>query len=170
MKSKSHLTGRSVDPNIRRASPEDFPAIFELLQQLWPNLSLDRTKMADAVAVGAKTQNQFHFCRVVDQRIVGFATLAVVYSLWQQAAIGYIGELVVNEADRGQGHGKALLDFLRDFAADRGCSRLELDSGFARTDAHAMYEHYGMTKRAFVFSRELVPTKQLPSSSATREQ
>jgi GNAT superfamily N-acetyltransferase len=77
------------------------------------------------------------------------------HSLWQQASIGYVGELVVNEADRGRGHGKALLDHLTCIAASRGCSLLELDSGFHRTEAHAMYEHYGMTKRGFIFSKVL---------------
>jgi GNAT superfamily N-acetyltransferase len=139
----------------RPAAPSDFPSIFPLLQQLWTDAQLDPAKLAEAFAAPASAPHQFQVCRVVNERVVGFATLSLRHSLWQQASIGYVGELVVNEDDRGQGHGKALLDHLSGIAASRGCSLLELDSGFHRTEAHAVYEHCGMTKRGFLFSKVL---------------
>lgn len=142
-------------PIIRPAAPTDFEAILELLKQLWPDQRLDLAKMNVALGTQLTTANHFAFCCELNGTVVGFCTLSIRHSLWQQAGIGYVGELIVHEADRGHGHGKALLDFLADFAAARGCSRLDLDSGFHRTDSHAIYEHCGLIKRAFVFSRPL---------------
>lgn len=143
-------------PDIRPAASTDFAAILELLKQLWPDQSFDLEKMSVAVGSQLKTPNHFTFCCEMSGRIVGFATMSIRHSLWQQAGIGYVGELIVHESDRGQGHGKALLDVLAEFAAARGCTRLELDSGFHRADSHAIYEHCGLIKRAFVFSRPLI--------------
>jgi GNAT superfamily N-acetyltransferase len=140
---------------IRPATADDFPRIFPLLQQLWPNLALDPVTTGQALATALTTPNHFHFCAEESGRVVGFATLSVRHSLWQQAGIGYVGELVVDAAHRCRGIGTALLAFLADFAVARGSRRLELDSGFHRTDAHRMYERCGMQRRAFVFSRVL---------------
>ena len=50
-----------------------------------------------------------------------------------------------------------MLAWLRQFARDRGCTRLHLDSGLQRTDAHRFYEREGMRKSAFHFFEPLPP-------------
>lgn len=55
----------------------------------------------------------------------------------------WVEDLAVSPAHRSQGVGKALLDTARAWAAERGASHLELDSGVARADAHRFYEREG---------------------------
>ncbi|KAF1692155.1 GNAT family N-acetyltransferase [Pseudoxanthomonas koreensis] len=51
----------------------------------------------------------------------------------------YVDDLVTDATTRSSGHGKALLDWLKDQARALGCASLQLDSGTQRTDAHAFY-------------------------------
>jgi GNAT superfamily N-acetyltransferase len=52
----------------------------------------------------------------------------------------WVEDLAVDPERRSQGIGKALLDAARSWAAERGATHLELDSGSARADAHRFYE------------------------------
>lgn len=55
----------------------------------------------------------------------------------------WVEDLAVAPARRSSGVGKALLDAARAWAAARGATHLELDSGLARSDAHRFYEREG---------------------------
>ena len=63
----------------------------------------------------------------------------------------YVDDLVTDAGVRGRGHGKALLDWLKDEARRQGCARLMLDSGTHRKDAHAFYLREGLRIEAFHF-------------------
>ena len=52
---------------------------------------------------------------------------------------------------RSAGVGARLLGRAREWAAARGASHLELDSGEARTDAHRFYEREGANVRSISF-------------------
>jgi GNAT superfamily N-acetyltransferase len=52
----------------------------------------------------------------------------------------WIEDLAVHPDHRSRGIGKALLDAAKDWARARGATHLELDSSFARQDAHRFYE------------------------------
>ena len=55
----------------------------------------------------------------------------------------WVEDLAVDPARRSAGLGKALLAAAKAWARERGATHLELDSGFARTDAHRFYEREG---------------------------
>src|SRR5690606_38511895 len=63
----------------------------------------------------------------------------------------YVDDLVTDEASRGRGYGKAMLDWLKAEAQRLGCERLQLDSGTQRQDAHAFYLRERMRIEAFHF-------------------
>jgi GNAT superfamily N-acetyltransferase len=63
----------------------------------------------------------------------------------------WIEDLAVHPDHRSAGHGKALLDAAKDWARERGASRLALDSGEARTDAHRFYEREQPAYRSIQF-------------------
>jgi len=56
-----------------------------------------------------------------------------------------IGGLVVEDAFRGQGIGRLLVDAAESWARQRGYSRLTLRSSVVRTEAHQFYERLGFT-------------------------
>jgi GNAT superfamily N-acetyltransferase len=52
----------------------------------------------------------------------------------------WVEDLAVGPSHRSRGIGRLLLDTAKRWAADRGATHLELDTGFARTDAQRFYE------------------------------
>lgn len=67
----------------------------------------------------------------------------------------YVDDLVTASAHRSQGHGKALLDWLKHYARDNNCGRLHLDSGFQRVDAHRFYDREGIERLGIHFGSEI---------------
>lgn len=54
-----------------------------------------------------------------------------------------IGGIVVDEAMRGRGVGRALMLCAEAWAHEHGFDRVKLSSGAQRTEAHGFYEHLG---------------------------
>lgn len=67
----------------------------------------------------------------------------------------YVDDLVTAAAQRSQGHGAALLRWLREHARKHQCRQLHLDSGMQRVDAHRFYAREGMTKAGYHFVQQL---------------
>ena len=63
----------------------------------------------------------------------------------------YVDDLVTDDTVRSRGYGKAMLDWLKAEARRLGCTRLQLDSGTWRKDAHAFYLREGLRIEAFHF-------------------
>jgi len=78
--------------------------------------------------------------RVLPSALHGFTDTTIT------AAMALDAELV---ATRSRGYGKAMLDWLKAEASRAGCSRLQLDSGTHRRDAHAFYLREGLRIEAF---------------------
>ena len=76
------------------------------------------------------------------------------WRVMEMLAVGrhiYVDDLVTDEASRGRGYGKAMLDWLKAEAERLGCERLQLDSGTHRKDAHAFYLRERMRIESFHF-------------------
>ena len=63
----------------------------------------------------------------------------------------YVDDLVTDAAARSRGLGATLLDWLKAEARRLGCTRLQLDSGTQRKDAHAFYLREGLRIESFHF-------------------
>jgi len=138
---------------IRPTKPEDFDSIVPLLRQLWPDRTLDLKAARDIFNRGLASDSRAYFCACRDDTIIGTCTIAIRDCLWLQRDVGYICDLVVDQAHRGSGIGTALVDKAVEFATQRNCRQVELDSGFHRPAAHQFYEKRGFEKRAFLFSK-----------------
>jgi glucosamine-phosphate N-acetyltransferase len=138
---------------IRPTKPEDFDSIVPLLKQLWPADPLDLKAARDIFDRGLASDKRAYFCACHGDKIIGFCTVIIRDCLWLQGNVGYICDLVVDQDYRGSGVGTALVERAVEFARQRDCRRVELDSGFHRTAAHQFYEKRGFEKRAFLFSK-----------------
>jgi GNAT superfamily N-acetyltransferase len=124
---------------MRPATPDDLPAIRELVGQLgYP---------VDAVALAER----FKACSGSDHavlvahdgaRVVGYVHVARKTDL-VYPAFAEVMSLCVDEAARGQGIGKALLQPAEDWARDNHLAGLTLGSRDIRKDAHRFYEREG---------------------------
>jgi ribosomal protein S18 acetylase RimI-like enzyme len=89
--------------------------------------------------------------------IVGCLTWHIMRVLHRPAPVGRITMLVVAEAQRGQGIGKALVLAAEARLAARGCGLVEVTSNMKRGPAHAFYERLGYERTSYRFARALQP-------------
>ena len=124
---------------IRDARPDDAGAIAALLHQLgYPT---------DAAAVGRRLERLGDDRLVVAERdgfVTGLAQLHVSPSLEYDRPAGKLAALVVDEAHRGQGVGRALVAAIEAEARARGCELLYVTTAERRSDAHEFYERLGL--------------------------
>ncbi len=64
----------------------------------------------------------------------------------------YIDDLVTAASTRSKGYGKALLEYIKSYGAERGCEQLHLDSGVQRHAAHRFYEREGLLAASLHFA------------------
>ncbi len=140
---------------IRPVSTEDFNGIYPLLQQLWPDKVIDRAQMHIVLERGVSSDTDTLLCATADGAMIGFCAYAIVNNLWQEGRISYVYAMVVDEAYRGQGIGKQLIEAALDSSRKQGLQRMELDSAFHRLQAHKFYETLGFEKRGYLFSYPL---------------
>jgi GNAT superfamily N-acetyltransferase len=67
----------------------------------------------------------------------------------------WVEDLAVDPSRRSRGIGKALLDAAKAWAAERGATHLELDTGIARGDAQRFYEREAPIAKGISYSWSL---------------
>jgi glucosamine-phosphate N-acetyltransferase len=145
----------NINVKVRKVSVEDFNDILLLLHQLWPDKELHEKLLSKAFLDALKSGNNEYFCSEADGKIVGFCSLTIMSTLWQEGYIGYINEMIVDQNFRGQGIGTYLLTTVIEVAKKKDCRAIELASAFHRNEAHGFYEGIGFTKGAYNFTKIL---------------
>ncbi|MDR1356771.1 MAG: GNAT family N-acetyltransferase [Tannerellaceae bacterium] len=140
---------------IRRLTIEDLNGLIKLLEQLWPDKSIDTDAVGGVIEKGLKNVYQVYICATDNEKLIGYCSLTIKNSLWMSANLGNIEELVVDSKYRNQGIGKLLMNEIEIIAKNHDCKRIELDSAFHRTKAHEFYEKLGFKKRACLFTKEI---------------
>ncbi len=114
---------------IRRARPDDIPAIIELIRDLAEYEKARENAVATEEDLnGALFGNApAVFAHVAEHEgnIVGFALWFLNYSTWTGRHGIYLEDLYVDPRVRGHGLGKALLATLASLCVERGYTRLE---------------------------------------------
>ena len=107
-----------------------------------------RPHLADGAAFAARVERQqLQGYRLVYVEAAGEVRCAAGYRVLEKLSAGrflYVDDLVTRAADRGQGFGSRLFDWLVAQAREAGCSLLQLDSGVQRFGAHRFYLGKGM--------------------------
>ena len=67
----------------------------------------------------------------------------------------YVDDLNTDDTRRSRGYGKALMDWLKREARERGCVQLQLDSGVQREQTHRFYFREGLTINCYHFRVDL---------------
>lgn len=143
---------------VRPAALEDFRAVCALLAELGrPAVAAGtegvcRRTFADDVADPAAE----HLLAEDDHGApVGFCSLHFRRRLNHPTPQAWIPDLVVADRARGTGIGRALLTEAERRARGRRCHELVLESGHARTRAHAVYLAAGMQDAGRFFRKPL---------------
>jgi GNAT superfamily N-acetyltransferase len=130
---------------VRVAQPEDLDALLALYVQLSPgNAATTRAAAEAAFRSIADLSSVSVFVADVDGQVKGTATLVVVPNLTHNAQPwAQLENMVVDEALRGSGVGRAILRHCLQAAWAAGCYKVQLQSDNARSGAHAFYEREG---------------------------
>jgi GNAT superfamily N-acetyltransferase len=114
---------------VRRAIPGDVSAILGLIKELATyEREPDAVKATEASLMGTLfTEHAQVFAHVAeaDGAVVGIAIWFLNYSTWTGKPGIYLEDLVVTDAARGTGAGKALFKALAEEAERLGCARID---------------------------------------------
>jgi GNAT superfamily N-acetyltransferase len=128
------VSGPAISVRIAR-SDQDIQRCFVVMRQLRDHLQEE--EFLPTVRSQQAGGFQLAFAEV-DREVRAVAGFRFIDNL-HSGRILYVDDLVTDAAVRSQGYGRALLDWLVEQARSMGCSRLELDSGVQRFDAHRFY-------------------------------
>ena len=120
---------------VRAAQPDDAAGIAELIVRLGTFKHHFEGLPADAIQ--QRVGKQLNSCLVdnshtvlvavtAPDRIVGYAAVHWLPYLFMPGPEGYVSELFIEDAARGQGIGTQLLESVKQEAQARGCARLSL--------------------------------------------
>ena len=141
---------------IRRAEIKDIPGIIELLHQvnmvhhvLRPDLFKPYTTKYNEqeleALIGDDSKPIFVF---EDGRVLGHAFCKITEvkgdKLLQDIKTLYIDDICVDENARGQHVGKALYEYVRDYATSIGCNNITLNVWEGNDAALSFYKNMGM--------------------------
>ena len=140
---------------LRPATPSDVPELARLLTLLGHPTT--PAEIAAAWAEWAAAGNAALVAARPDGTLAGLATLHHMRVLHRPRPVGRITSLVVDEAERGEGIGRALVAAAERQLAGAGCGLLEVTSNLRRRDAHAFYEHLGYERTSARFAKVLEP-------------
>lgn len=133
---------------IQPTTDEEILATRDVMLQLRPHLAPD-----DYLPMVRRMMqtNNYHLAAVqvdgVVRAVAGYRYMEVLYA----GKILYVDDLSTDENSRSQGHGKALIDWLKVEARQHGCTQLHLDSGTHRESAHRFYFRERLTISAYHF-------------------
>ncbi|CAM5435449.1 Ribosomal protein S18 acetylase RimI-like enzyme OS=Leifsonia shinshuensis OX=150026 GN=HNR13_000356 PE=4 SV=1 [Leifsonia shinshuensis] len=119
----------------------DVEALRRLLPQLSRSAAFDEERL---VAMVGHPGTDLFLARI-DGEVVGMATLASfpLPTGW----CGHVDDVVVDDAHRGRGIARKLLEAIIDLAEQRGLRTLDLTSRPSRAAAIALYESVGFVRR-----------------------
>lgn len=101
------------------------------------------------------------YCAVaeIDGNVVGFTTYNLQNSTWSPNGHCYLEDLFVDPSVRGNGAGRALIDYVMDFAVSKKCSRLYWNTDADNVTARKLYDSYVLEsgKRQYRIQLQNIP-------------
>jgi GNAT superfamily N-acetyltransferase len=140
-----------MEIEIRDALEADAEALSPLMEQLMHEPSTPdqiRSRLRRVADSGADRA----LVAVADGRVVGLAGLHLAWMVHADAPTARVMSIVVDEACRGHGIGRRLVEASVGQARAWGCDRIELTSRLERSGAHSFYETVGFVHTSKRFS------------------
>lgn len=142
---------------VREATVADGAEVVRLLAQLGHAQPVGdpKARLAAFLKSGERVLVAVRGPSAPGSPLVGAVTLHIMPVLHRAGPIGRLTAVVVDESERGNGVGRALVRASEAFLLVRGCAMVEITSNKARVEAHAFYESLGYTATSFRFAKQL---------------
>ena len=148
-----------ADITIRQAHEQDLLAMQLLLMQLFSieqDFHSDPQRQDEGLRLLIESPQSGLFVAERSGRVVGMATLQILISTAEGGAVGLVEDVVVDEAERGRGIGRLLLQYLQHWAEQRGLRRLQLLADIDNRPALAFYKGQGWSDTCLVALKKLL--------------
>jgi GNAT superfamily N-acetyltransferase len=144
-----------TDLLIRRATAADAADVARLLTQL--GYPTERADVPERLGRMAAQDRAAVFLAQRGPGVIGLATVHVHAPLNRRGDVAWLTALVVDEAVRGMGVGRALVAAVEAYACAAGCERLSVTTYEDRADAQAFYVRVGLEPTGRRFGKALLP-------------
>lgn len=137
---------------IRDARAEDAAALAALILELEHPVTVEEVtaRLPRLAAIGRPV-----LVAEAQGRVIGCVSWSVMDVLHRPGPVGRVSMLVVTEACRGEGAGRALVAEVERRCAALGCVLVEVTSNARRTGAHAFYEGLGYERTSVRFAKRV---------------
>ena len=136
---------------IRELNLKELDIVWEVLSQLRVELEYD------------EFENLIYEMRVKEYKMFGlfeggelitYAGAFIQTNLYHKRHL-FVDDLVTYQSVRSRGYGKAMLEYLSNYAKVGGCENIVLSSGLEKKDAHSFYEKNGFKKKSYMFIKDV---------------
>jgi GNAT superfamily N-acetyltransferase len=100
------------------------------------------------------------FVALSAKAIVGLATVHLRHTINHDVPIAQLTLLVVDEANRTRGVGRALVEAAERFAREQGSNRINVTTALDRAGAHAFYERIGYKQTGRRYGKDFSATSK----------
>lgn len=129
---------------LRIAGPSDVAAVVRLVAGFRDFLESDRPDNAELeVSVSELLGDRSTEFLLVGDPETGYAQIRFRLSVWTGSEDAFLEDVFVDEAARGEGHGRLLVSAAIERARSRGCHRIQLDANQDNHGAVKLYESLG---------------------------
>jgi ribosomal protein S18 acetylase RimI-like enzyme len=159
---------------VRRAEVRDIPAILELLVQVdmvhhsgRPDLfrgPATKYSADELKEILADEKTPVFVCTDEKDRVLGHGFCILQHSggrLMVEHTTLYIDDICVDETARGQGVGRALYEYILDYARTKGCYNVTLNVWNCNPGAMAFYEKLGLVPYRVGMEKNLMPDEKI---------
>ena len=131
---------------IRKVKLRDTAAIQRLNAEC---LGYDFDREATEAQLKRLLENDQHLILVAEEggQVIGYAHAASYDCLYFPSLLNLLA-LAVTQDFQGQGHGRALMQALREEAKAAGYTGIRINSGISRSSAHEFYRSLGCSEKA----------------------
>jgi len=135
-----------TEVRVRLARPDDWPAVAELLVEVGRGVTKGTAENQTHRLQFAGHLRRLEVVSLAAERgegIVGVLDMEYHQRLGDHRPQARVNDLVVTEAERGEGVGRLLLSRAEELARKRGCFRMALVTAGWRDDTHRFYRREG---------------------------
>ena len=128
---------------FKKISEKEYECVYRLLQELTDVGEYNRSRFNTYIET--LPSNIHMFCICEDSTVIGVGTIMIEQKIIHNfSKVGHIEDIVIDSNYNGSGYGKQLIQFLTNFAKEKGCYKVLLDCS---EKVKGFYEKCGYTEK-----------------------